>query len=169
MELILINIAIILILGIGLCMILIGLPGNTIIFVTTLIYALYDHFVHIGIGELATIFVVILIGELFETFLGVLWARREKASKMALGVAVLGTILGGIIGTMILPLVGSFIGALCGGFGGSYLAEYRKTNNADQAWRVAISVIKGQILGVVIKFSIAIAVILYVIMQFSWS
>lgn len=168
LSIIIINILILLILFSGLGMTLIGLPGNAVIFCTTLAYAFYDNFVHIGIGELAFVLGAILVGELFETLTAAIWAKKEQASKLAIGVAVIGTIIGGILGTMIVPIIGSILGALVGGFASSYIAEYRTTKNGAQARRVALGVIKGQILGSIIKFSVAIAAILYVLIQMPW-
>lgn len=168
LSIIIINILILLILFSGLVMTLIGLPGNTVIFCTTLAYAFYDNFIHISVGDLAIVLGAILVGELFETLTAAIWAKKEKASKLAIGVAVIGAMVGGILGTMIVPIIGSFAGALAGGFVSSYIAEYRTTKNGVQAWRVALSVVKGQILGIVIKFSVATSIILYVLIQMPW-
>lgn len=168
LSMIVINMVIVLILFSGLGMTLVGLPGNIVIFCTTLAYTFYDNFVHIGIRELAFVLGAILIGELFETLTAAVWAKKEKASKLAIFVAVIGTIVGGVLGTMIIPLLGSIIGALVGGFISSYIAEYRMTRNFEQAWRVALVVMKGQLLGIIIKFSVAMATIMYVLIQMPW-
>lgn len=167
-TLILINITVILVLFACLGMTLIGLPGNVVLFLTVLGYAIYDNFVHVTWQSLGVIVGAIILGELVETFMGAIWAKREKASKLAIGVAVLGTIIGGIAGTALFPGFGSIIGAFLGGFISSVIAEYRMTKDKDQAWRVGISVFKGQLLGVVIKFSIAVASIVYLLSHMAW-
>ncbi len=168
LSIIVINMVILLILFSGLGMTLVGLPGNIVIFCTTLAYAFYDKFVHIGIRELTFVLGAILIGELFETLTAAIWAKKEKASKLAICVAVIGSIVGAVLGTIIVPIIGSIIGALVGGFVSSYIAEYRTTRNFEQAWRVALGVMKGQLLGIVIKFSVAMATIMYVLIQMPW-
>lgn len=167
-SLIFVNIAVLFILVVGLFMTLIGLPGNVVLFITVLGYAFYDGFVHIGWQALAVVIASIILGEFFETLTGAFWAQRERASKMAIGVAVFGTIFGGLIGTAVFPVVGSIIGAFLGGFLSSYIAEYYATNDKNQAWRVAISVIKGQLLGIVLKFTIAVATIVYLLIHMPW-
>lgn len=167
-SLILVNIVVLLVLFGSLGMTLIGLPGNIVLFLTVLGYAYYDSFVHIGWSALGTVIGAIIVGELFETLMGAAWARREKASKIAVGVAVVGTILGGVIGTALLAVIGSVVGAFAGGFVCSYIAEYKVTSDKSQAWRVAKSVFKGQLLGVVIKFSIAVASIVYLLIHMPW-
>lgn len=167
-SLLLVNIIVILVLFASLGMTLIGLPGNVILFLTVLAYAIYDNFIHITWQALGIVIGAIILGELVETFMGAIWAKREKASKLAIGVAVLGTIVGGIAGTVAFPGIGSVIGAFLGGFISSVVAEYHMTSDKQQAWRVGVSVFKGQILGVVIKFSIAVASIVYLLSHMPW-
>lgn len=167
-SLLMVNIVVILILLSCIGMTLVGLPGNVVLFLTVLSYAFYDDFVHIGWQALAIVLGSILLGELVETLMGAIWAKREKASRVAVGAAVIGTILGGIAGTMLVPVLGSIVGAFLGGFLGSYIAEYRVTSDKGQAWRVAKSVFKGQLLGVVVKFSIAVATIVYLLIHMPW-
>lgn len=168
LSLILVNIIVLLLLFVSVGMTLVGLPGNILLFLTVLGYAFYDQFTHVGWQALGVVVGAILIGEIFETLMGAVWAKRERASKTAVGVAVFGTILGGVAGTMVFPVLGSVIGAFAGGFVSSYIAEYQVTKDGGQAWRVAKSVFKGQILGVVIKFSVAVATIVYLLIHMPW-
>lgn len=133
-----------------------------------ILHDFYDNFTHLSIGDLAFVLGAILVGELFETLTAAIWAKKEKASKLAIAAAIIGTVIGGILGTMIVPIAGSIAGALAGGFVSSYIAEYRTTKNGAQAWRVALGVMKGQLLGIVIKFSVATTTILYVLIQMTW-
>lgn len=167
-SLVIINIIVIAVLLICIGMTIIGLPGNIILFLTVLGYAVYDNFVHINLQSLGFVVAGIIFGELIETIMGAIWAKREKASKLAIGVAIVGTIGGGLIGTFFLPVVGSVIGAFLGGFLSSYFAEYHITNDVQQAWRVAKSVFKGQIVGTIVKFSIALATIVYLLVHMPW-
>lgn len=167
-SLILVNILVLLVLFGCLGLTLLGFPGNVVLFFTVLGYAFYDNFTHIGWQSLGVVVGAIFLGELVETFMGAIWAKREKASRIAVGVAVLGTIIGGLAGTAVFPVLGSVVGAFLGGFASSYVAELRVTRDKEQAWRVAVSVFKGQLMGVVIKFSIAMATIVYLLMHMSW-
>ena len=166
--LILVNIGLIFMLLASLGLTMIGMPGNVVILLTALAYGFYDHFVHISVMDLSIVLGAIAAGELFETFTGAIWAKREKASKRAILFAVIGTVIGGIIGTAITPFIGSIIGALLGGFILSWGVEYQLTNDKEHAMRVAMSVIKGQILGIIIKFTIALATIVYLLFNLAW-
>ena len=168
LSLVVINIAVVLVLFSCIVMTLVGLPGNVVLFLTVFGYAFYDNFVHIDWHSLGIVLGAIVLGEIVETIMGAVWAKREKASRMAIATAVLGTIIGGLVGTVILPVIGSVIGAFVGGFVSSYIAEYRATSDKEQSWRVAKSVLKGQILGVVVKFWIAVATIIYLLTQMPW-
>lgn len=163
-----VNIGLIIMLLASLGLTIIGMPGNIVIFLTALAYGFYDHFVHLSLMDLGIVLGAIILGEVFETFTGALWASREKASKRAIIFAVFGTVFGGIIGTAFTPVIGSIIGALVGGFAVSWFVEYQLTNDKQHAIRVAMSVIKGQMLGVIIKFTIALVTIIYLLFNLAW-
>ena len=162
--LLLVNIGLIIMLLASLGLTIIGMPGNIVIFLTALAY----DFVHLSLMDLGIVLGAIILGEVFETFTGAVWASREKASKRAVIFAVIGTVIGGLIGTAFTPIIGSIIGALAGGFTVSWFVEYQLTNDKEHAIRVATSVIKGQILGVIIKFTIALVTIIYLLFNLAW-
>jgi len=152
--------------GIGLTVL--GLPGNVLIFLVALGYGYYEHFVHLNYTILLILFGALVVGEIIEFVAGALGAKKEQASKGAIVAAFLGTIAGGIIGTGVLPFIGSISGAILGAFAASYLAEYIKTSDTGRAGRVAQSVIKGQIIGIIVKFAIAITMVIVVLSKIPW-
>ncbi len=152
----------------GVLLTLLGLPGNTVIFLVAAAYGYYDHFVHLTMGTVFILLGALISGEIVEFVSSILGAKKENASKRAMQAAFFGTVAGGILGTMVLPVIGSFLGCILGGFLAAYLAEYSKTSNGEIAKRVAVSVIKGQILGTVIKIGIAIGMVGLTIAQLQW-
>lgn len=166
---ILINIILCIGLLTGIFCTLITLPGNLLIVVVSLGYAVYDGFVHVTYQTLTIIIALFLAGELAEFIASALGAKRQKASTRAAVAAVIGSVLGGIAGTVLLPVVGSVIGAVTGAFAASYAAEYSKTNDADQARRVGISVMKGQAVGMIFKVVIAVSMAVLIIAKLPWS
>lgn len=76
--------------------------------------------------------------------------------------------MGGIGGTAVLPIIGSLLGALLGAFIVTVLAEYSKTKDLAQARKVAKSVVKGQIFGVIIKSAAAVGMAILLIYQLKW-
>ncbi len=167
MEL-LINILFSIIILSGIVMTLIGLPGNVLIVIIGIAYGYYDGFVHINYVMLASIIVAFIISEGIEFIAGVMGAKKEKASKRSMIAAFLGTILGGIGGTFFLPIIGSIAGALVGAFAATALAEYTKEKDKERAKRVAISVVKGQIFGMIIKLTTAIGMAAALLYQVQW-
>lgn len=152
----------------GVIMTIVGLPGNFIIVLTGLAYGYYDHFEHVDYAIIAIVFGVFIISEIFDFGAGLIGAKQGKASQRSMLAAVFGTVLGGIWGTAILPLVGSVLGALLGAFVITALAEYTKVKNAEQAKRVAISVLKGQIVGMILKTATAVGMAIILIYQLKW-
>ena len=149
-------------------MTIVGLPGNFMIVLTGLAYGYYDHFEHIDYTVLAIVVGILIIGEVIEFGAGVIGAKQGKASKRSMVAAVIGTVIGGIWGTAILPLIGSILGALLGAFTFTALAEYTKMKNVQQAKQVAMSVLKGQIVGMIFKTAAAVGMAIILIDQLQW-
>ena len=152
----------------GVIMTMVGLPGNIIIVLIGLAYGYYDRFTHVNDVVLVIIIGVFVVSELIDFWAGLIGAKKQKASKRAVVAAFAGTVLGGIWGTAILPLIGSIVGALLGAFIITALAEYTKTKNKEQAKRVAIGVLKGQIIGMIFKVATAVGMATALIYQFNW-
>ena len=157
----------IIILG-GVIMTMIGLPGNIIIVLTGIAYGYYDGFEHVDYAVLVIIVGVFILSELIEFGAGLIGAKKEKASKRAVVAAFAGTVLGGVWGTALFPIIGSILGALLGAFVTTAFAEYTKTKNKEQAKRVAMGVIKGQIFGIIVKTATAAGMAIALIYQLKW-
>lgn len=149
-------------------MTMVGLPGNIVIILAAMIYGYYDKFQHVDYGVLLIVGGVFIATEVFDFLAGILGAKKEKASKRAILTAGLGTLLGGIVGTAILPIIGSIGGALLGAFIGAGVAEYTKVKDKEQAKRVAIGVVKGQIFGMIVKTTAAVGMVISLIYQLKW-
>ena len=152
----------------GVIMTMVGLPGNILIVLVGVAYGYSDSFVHVNIVVLGIIIGIFIVSELIDFWSGLIGAKKQKASKRAVVAAFIGTVLGGIWGTVILPLIGSIVGALVGAFVITALAEYTKTKNKEQAKRVAIGVLKGQIIGMIFKVAAAVSMASALIYQFDW-
>ncbi|MGI6092884.1 MAG: DUF456 domain-containing protein [Veillonellaceae bacterium] len=155
-----------LLVGIGLT--LINLPGNIVILLLALGYAVYDGFIHITFQTLFIVFTLFIAGEVVEFIAGAVGAKKEKASSRAMLAAVVGAIIGGIIGTGLLPVIGSVLGAITGAYGASYIAEYSKAGNAEHARRVGISVMKGQAVGMIFKIVMAVGMVALIVLEMPW-
>lgn len=158
------SVAAIIIVGIfvvGLGLTLISLPGNILILLAVVGYGIYDGFVHLNYQSILVVFVLYVIGECAEFAAGIVGARKEKAAKRTMAAALAGALMGGIAGTALFPLIGSIIGVIAGVFILSCAAEYTATGDIARAKRVAITIVKGQIAGTVIKIAAAVGMILF--------
>lgn len=162
------NIVFILTLLGGVMMTVMGLPGNILIILAGFAYGYYEHFETIDYAILVIVVIIFVVSEIIEFVAGLIGARKEKASKRAMVAPFIGTILGGVWGTAIFPVIGSLLGALFGAYSITALAEYSKTKDILQAKRVANSVIKGQIFGVLIKAAAAVSMTVLLLYQLKW-
>ena len=149
-------------------MTIVGLPGNIVIILAAAVYGYYEKFQSIDEKIIGIVSGIFIITEIFEFLAGILGAKKEKASKRALMAAMVGTVLGGIGGTVVLPIIGSIGGALLGAFMGAGAAEYTKEKDKKQARRVAIGAVKGQLLGMILKTTAAIVMVMILLYQVKW-
>ena len=168
-ALILANIAVIAAVLIGLGLTLVGLPGNLLIFLSAAGYGFWDGFVHVDGRFLLLLFGALLLGEAVEFVAGALGAKRKKASLRAMAASTVGGIAGAVMGTAFVPVIGSIAGAVLGAFGASYVAEYSKTGDREQAERVARSVAAGLLLGTLFKLAVGVGMAISVIWRLTWS
>lgn len=163
-----VNILLIIVLLCSISLTMIGLPGNLAVLLVALGYGYWEGFNHFSTTFLLVLLAAFVIGETVEFVAGAFGATREKASGWAIAAAVFGAILGAVIGTTIVPLIGSFLGAMAGAFAASYGAEYLKTQDVAKARRVAQSVMLGQIVGMIVKFSIGVGMVVAIIANLPW-
>ncbi len=152
-----VNVIMVVMLIAGMALTLVGLPGNLFILLVAVVCGWQEGFSHLNYAWLLMLAGMWLSGEVLEFLAGIRSVKKERASWWAMVAAFVGAIAGGIVGTSILPIIGSIIGAMLGGFATSYYVEYIYSKDKIKAWQVAKGVAKGQILGIMIKFFVAIA------------
>jgi len=153
---VLMNVIMTVLLGFGILLTLLGLPGNSFLLILAILYGWQEGFLHLTYSTLGGLAGAWLIGELLEFFAGVAGAKRENASWRGAFAAFAGMVAGGILGTFVMPVIGTMIGALLAGAAAAYYLEYMKNKDKTQARRVAWGVVKGQMIGMFAKFVIAI-------------
>lgn len=147
------------VLGVGLTMF--DLPGNTFMLLSTLAFAfMTEH--QVSSQYLFMVFLIYLVGELWEAGMSFLGIKREKVSWGAVFVIGIGGFIGTIYGTALLPVLGSFMGGVCGAFVVAFGYTYLKTGNKENAWRIAWASAKVRFLAMLGKWTagFALAVIL---------
>ena len=108
-------------------MVLLQLPGTWMMLLCTGLWAWwYWDEQAIGIWTLASLLVLAIIGEVVETFAGVVTSRQAKSSKRSMLLGLVGGIGGAILGTTMIPvpLFGTLIGACIGAGLGAMLGDH---------------------------------------------
>jgi hypothetical protein len=101
----------------GVFMVLLQLPGTWLMLLVTGSWAWwYWDEQAVGIWTLVTLLALAIIGEIVETFAGVVTSKKADASKRSILLGIVGGIGGAILGTSLIPvpLFGTLIGACVG-------------------------------------------------------
>jgi len=114
---------------------------------------------------LAVLLVLAIAGEVLETFSSSAGARCTGASRWGGRGALLGSVIGALAGTFVIPvpLFGSLIGACLGAAGGAILAELAVGRSAGQSARVGAGAGLGRLAAVAVKFAVAAAMWLIIV------
>jgi len=151
----------------GLAVIPFGLPGTIIILVCVLIYAVMTDFsAGIGVAFFVVLCVFTLLAETADNWLTAIGARRFGASSGSMWLSLLGGLAGAIIIGGPLALVVGPLGPVVGGFAGAFLivflSERARGKDTREALRAGWGTFLGRMAGIVLKFVIAIAMIVAV-------
>ncbi len=145
-------------------MVLLQLPGTWMMLLCTGLWAWwYWDEQAIGIWTLASLLVLAIIGEVVETFAGVVTSRQAKSSKRSMLLGLVGGIGGAILGTTMIPvpLFGTLIGACIGAGLGAMLGDHWAGRNWKEVKTAGKAAAKGRLWGTVGK--VIIAVIMFII------
>ena len=135
------------------------LPGPLLMFAGMWLAAWAGHFQRIGWLTLTVLAILTGLSLLLDMLAGMLGAKRFGASRAGL----LGAVLGGIVLLPFGPL-GFLFGPFCGAFAGEMLAQRDVTDAARAGFGAWI----GQILGIVIKLALAVAMLGIFLGSFLW-
>lgn len=136
--------------------IFIGIPGGWIAFGAIVIYDIVTGFSTVGWKWLIVMAVILLVGELIESLLGIVYVARKGAS----GWGVLGTFIGGIVGAIagsfIVPFVGSIIFGLVGAFVLAVVFEYMYYKSMDRALQTGFFAFIGKLTAMFVKLVLSL-------------
>lgn len=150
----------------GILLMPLGIPGNFIAAIGTLLY-----FVLFGGAFNVPILIVFiglaLIGEAIEAVMGLLGAKKYGASKEGMWGAFLGGFIGAILGNLIIPVIGSFIGIFLGTFFGTLAVEFfiKKREGAEAA-TASMGALLGKIVAISTKMSFGLVILIISIWEF---
>ena len=104
--------------------IFLGIPGGWIAFGAIVVYDIVTGFTAVGWKWLIVMAVVLVVGEVIESFLGIVYVARKGASRWGVLGTFVGGIAGAIVGSFIIPFIGTIIFGLIGAFALAVVFEY---------------------------------------------
>ena len=154
-----------------LVLVLFGLPGNWLMVLSTSLFAWWTWERHVfSGGTLITIVVLAVLGEVIEFLGGTVGARKAGASWRASLAGILGALIGALAGTMVfpVPVVGTILGACLGVAVAVWLVETSRGERSDLSLRRAVGAGIGELIGILSKFVIGIAIWLTIAVAAFW-
>ncbi len=149
----------------GLIAIPLGLSGNFIILGVAVMVGLVTKFSLISVWAVVIMAGLVVLGELIESVLGSLMARRYGASKWGMLGAFVGGIVGAIAATPIFPIIGSIIGSFLGAAVGAVLFEYIHLRKIHSSMPAGWGALLGKMLSTVIKMGIGVSITVYIVLR----
>jgi uncharacterized protein YqgC (DUF456 family) len=143
---------------IGLALIPLGLPGLWVIVLGILGFGWLTDFRSLGVGSIATVLGLALLGEAAEAYVGFRYAQRYGGSRRAGWGALVGGLIGALVGVP-LPVIGSVIGGFLGAFLGATLFEYSKARRSDGAVRAGWGAVLGRAVAAGVKMGVGIVMV----------
>jgi uncharacterized protein YqgC (DUF456 family) len=141
----------------GVFLTIFGLPGSVIIFLNVLAYTLVSGFEKFGWRILLALFLLTVIAEAVELFLGANGIPPHfGSSKKGVWAAIVGSMIGSLCLVGYLLGLGIMIGIFLGGFTGVILFELKQEQRLKPALRITAAAMMARIAGTVFKGSICI-------------
>jgi len=136
--------------------IFLGIPGGWIALGGIVVYDIATRFSAVGWKWLIVMVVILLVGELIESLLGIVYVARKGASRWG----VLGTFIGGIVGAIggsfVVPFIGSLIFGLVGAFVLAVLLEYMYYKSLDRALQTGFFAFIGRLAAMFVKLVLSL-------------
>lgn len=136
--------------------IFLGIPGGWIAFAIIIIYDIATGFSTMGWIWLLVMAVLLVVGEIIESFLGVVYVAHKGATKWGVLGAFLGGIAGAIAGGFVIPFVGSIIFGLIGAFAFAVIFEYIYYRKLDRALQTGFFAFVGKLAAMFVKLMLSL-------------
>ncbi len=136
-----------------LALVFFSLPGNWLMIITTILFALWQKNIF-SIYTIIAAVIIAFLGEVFEFFAGAGGAKAAGGGKKAMAAAIIGAILGAIIGTIIIPIpiLGTLLGSAIGAAIAVLTVERKAGKELKPSLKTAAGAGLGQFVGLGAKF-----------------
>lgn len=147
---------------IGPLLTLFDLPGNSLMLLTAVFYAIYDQALYFNVRLLSAMLIIYAVGEGWEFFVSLFGIKRKDVSWIAVFFIAVGGFCGTLVGTAALPVLGSFLGGIAGAFMMAFVYELLHTGVTANAFNLAWQAAKVRCLAMLGKITagIVLAVLL---------
>lgn len=139
--------------------IFLGLPGSWVALVAITIYDLATGFSSVGWVMLLVMVGIAVVGEVIESFLGLVYVAHKGATKWGVLGAFVGGLVGAIAGSTVVPFVGTVIFGLVGAFAAAVLFEYIYYRSLDRALQTGFFAFIGKLAAMFVKFALGLVII----------
>lgn len=108
-----------------------------------------------------------ILGEILELFTGSANASKKGASRRALALSLLLSMVGSIAGAFVIPIpvigsaVGAITGAAIGAFGGAWIGEAWKGTEAAKRTEIGTAAMSGRMMGMLAKLAVGAAIFVF--------
>ena len=137
-------------------------------FAAILIFDMATGFSTVGWALLLVMLGIAVLGEIIESFFGLVYVAQRGATKWGVLGAFVGGIAGAIGGGFVMPFIGSILLGLAGAFAGAVLFEYLYYRSLDRALQTGFSAFIGKLAAMFIKFALGL-IVLGIFIYRSWA
>jgi len=141
------------------------IPGIVLIWLTAVVYAIYDDFSSVGWVSITAITLIALIAGTADLWMPFFGSKKGGASKRAMISGFVGGLLGFVILTPMFPIIGSIFGGIIGYAIGVLLGQYHKHKDWNIALRASIGGVAGWGVSMVIQMIGGILIVAIFIWQ----
>lgn len=136
--------------------ILIGLPGGWIALGLAVVYDLFFGFSQIGWTWLAVFAGLLVVGEIIESLLGMVYVAKKGATRYGIIGGFAGGLIGAAMGSGVVPIMGTLLGSFAGAFAGAVAGEYLRDQQLEPSLRIGLHSTVGRILATTVKFALSV-------------
>jgi len=147
--------------------IFLGIPGGWVAFAAIVIFDIATGFSTVGWVLLVVMLGITILGEIIESFFGLVYVAQRGATKWGVLGAFVGGLAGAVGGGFVLPFIGSILLGLAGAFAGAVLFEYLYYRSMDRALQTGFSAFIGKLAAMFVKFALGL-VVLGIFINRSW-